>query len=281
MTLSMSELAPAPTAEKHRGTLRVLTINIWMRCGPSEARFELLRAGIARLKPDIIAMQEVLSDGGSHLADTIVEGMGFNTVYGPANPWGGGITLGNAICSRFPIVDHKVHTLPSGGTQQRRSMLLTHLETPFGELPMVSTHLSWQLDYGFVRELQVLAIADYLEQQRRDTRLPALVAGDFNARSNSSEIRFLSGLHALHGRSIHLTDCFEAIGEGSGMTFDGTRNPFAVQAHEFPRRLDYIFSEGPDATGRGCPTSAEVVLTEVVDDVAASDHFGVLATLAY
>jgi endonuclease/exonuclease/phosphatase family metal-dependent hydrolase len=43
--------------------ITVLTINIWNRSGPWEERRAMLRAGIEALNPDVIGMQEVMSDG--------------------------------------------------------------------------------------------------------------------------------------------------------------------------------------------------------------------------
>jgi hypothetical protein len=80
---------------------------------------------------------------------------------------------------------------------------------------------------------------------------------------------------------LRLTDCFGTVGEGDGFTFDGRHNPFAEPWQEPPRRIDYIFIDGPDARGRGTPISAKVVLTDLVDGVAPSDHYGVLAQVRY
>jgi endonuclease/exonuclease/phosphatase family metal-dependent hydrolase len=110
--------------------------------------------------------------------------------------------------------------------------------------------------------------------------LPPILAGDFNAEPDATEIRFLRGLHALSGVSTYLADCFALAGEGPGVTFDSRRNPFAAPTREPPRRIDYVFVRGPDERGRGEPLSARVVLDEVEDGICATDHYGVLAEVS-
>lgn len=261
--------------------LKVLTINIWNRNGPSDRRFPMLRAGIEALAPDVIGMQEVMSDGSVDLANEIAAGLGYSVVYGEAKALMAGISLGNAILSKHPIQSHQCFVLPDGGTDERRSLLLAQIDTPYGELPFACTHLAWKFHHGFLRERQVLAIRDIFKRELpvRADMLPPVLVGDFNAVPESTEVRFLTGLHALDGHSIYLADCFAQVGEGPGFTYDEVRNPFAAIYHEAPRRIDYVFVRGPDARGRGKPLACRVVLNEVVDGVAPSDHFGVYAEL--
>jgi endonuclease/exonuclease/phosphatase family metal-dependent hydrolase len=160
-------------------------------------------------------------------------------------------------------------------------MLLANIDTPAGPLPFLTTHLAWKLHHGYVREEQALSIARTLKLAVpiRETTLPLVLTGDFNASPEATEIRFLSGLHALDRTSIFLADAFGEVGQGPGYTFDARVNPFAAFTHEAPRRIDYIFVRGPDKQGRGKPVSARVVLDEVTDGIAASDHWGVYAEI--
>lgn len=262
--------------------LRVLTINIWNRQGPWEARARLLRAGIEALDPDVIGMQEVLSDGTTSLTDDIAGGLGLHTVFGVAKHMPGGIEFGNAALSRWPIAEHEVVPLPAAGTGACRSVLATRIDTPHGPLPFLVTHLSWRFNHGFAREQQVLALADVMTSRfpTGGKALPLVMVGDFNATADATEIRFLRGLHALEGRSVYLGDCFELAGQGPGITFDTHVNPNTAHRHDPPRRIDYVFVRGPDTRGRGRALHARVVLDEVVDGVAASDHYGVYAELS-
>lgn len=260
--------------------ITVVTINIWNRSGPWDVRFEMLRAGLAALRPDVVGMQEVMSDGTRSLATELAEGLGYDVAYGEAKPLGGGISFGNAALSRWPVATTGVVPLPGAGTDEQRSLLLTEITTPAGPLPFLVTHLAWRMHHGFVREAQVQAIAAAVEAREpmREDRLPLVLVGDFNARPEATEIRFLTGLQSLGGTSIHLQDAHDVAGEGPGFTFD-RRNPFAAPMNEPPRRIDYVFLRGPDEWHRGRVWTSRVVLDEVADGVAASDHFGVLAEI--
>ncbi|MFO0593318.1 MAG: endonuclease/exonuclease/phosphatase family protein [Polyangiaceae bacterium] len=261
-------------------SLRVVTLNIWNRLGPWEDRLTVIRKGIAELKPDLVGLQEVIEAEDKTQAQAIAEGLGYHSAYGLANTYGGGVSLGNAVLSRWPIARTKVFRLPTGGTDENRSMLLAEIDSPHGLLPFFVTHLNWKQHESVVREQQVLEVADRVRAEAPIDGLPPILVGDFNAPPEASEIRFLKGLQSLEGKSVYFADCFEQRGTGSGVTFDGTRNTFAEVYHEHPRRIDYVFVRGPDQRVRGKPLAAQVVFDEPVDGVFATDHFGVMAEIS-
>lgn len=260
--------------------LRILTLNIWNRQGPWDQRLALIRAGIARLDPDLIGLQEVLSHEGRSQADHIAADLGYHVAFGLAHDLGGNIHFGNAALSRWPIQDRKVFPLPTGGLQEQRSLLMITAAAPDGPVPFFVTHLNWKFHDGVVREGQVQAIAEHVMREAPIAGLPPIVVGDFNAQPDAAEVRFLKGLQSLGGKSVFLGDCFEQVGEGPGYTFDARNNPFAAVTHEYPRRIDYVFVRGPDQRARGKPLSCRVVLDEIVDGVAPSDHYGVMAEIS-
>jgi endonuclease/exonuclease/phosphatase family metal-dependent hydrolase len=261
--------------------IKILTINIWNRSGPWDERCKLLRAGIEALAPDVIGMQEVMANHELSLADEATCGLGYTSVFGEAKALSGGVSFGNAALSRWPLVMTEVVQLPSVDTDEQRSLLMTEVTTPEGVLPFLVTHLAWKFHHGYVREQQVMAIAAAIRRRERISRdrLPVVMVGDFNARPDATEIRFIGGLSALGGMSTYFADCYEICGDCPGYTFDARVNPFAAPTQEPPRRIDYVFVRGPDKWRRGSPVAARVVLNEVVDGVAPSDHFGVLAEI--
>lgn len=259
--------------------LRVLTLNIWNRQGPWEERLDLIREGIRRLSPDLVALQEVLAREGRSQADDIAEGLGYEAAFGSAQDFGGGVHFGNAVLSRWPIASSRAIPLPVGDDDEHRALVFAEITAPHGKIPFFVTHLNWKFHHGIVRERQVVAIAAHVKAEAKVSGLPAILAGDFNAEPEAAEIRFLKGLQSLEGKSTFFADCFAIAGEGPGFTYDATRNPFAKETQEYPRRIDYVFSRGPDKAFRGKPLHARVVMEDVHGGVAASDHYGVYAEI--
>jgi endonuclease/exonuclease/phosphatase family metal-dependent hydrolase len=266
--------------------LRVVTLNIWNRLGPWDERLPLIRKGLRELQADVIGLQEVIESDGTTQAHAVGDGLleggaSYHVAFGAASDWGGGVRFGNAVLSRWPILATKVLPLPSGGTSETRSMLLTFLDSPHGRLPFATTHLNWKFHEGHVREQQVLAVADHIHREVPDmTALPPVLLGDFNCEPDGAEIRFLKGLQSLHGKSTFFDDTFAHTGEGPGFTYDERNNPYAAMHHEYPRRIDYIFVRGPNEKVQGKPLTSRVVLDRVEEGVAPSDHFGVYSEIS-
>jgi endonuclease/exonuclease/phosphatase family metal-dependent hydrolase len=274
---------------------RVITLNIWNNSGPWTERVELIRHELRRLQPDVIGLQEVLrmqpgdrpSDNPeSDQAVQIGDGFGYRVAHGTATDCGNGLLFGNALLSRFPIIEQENFALPGIKTEERRALLYALLETKSGSWPVFVTHLNWRLDHGAVRLKQVRFIVDKILEvvPPDESKLPPILMGDFNAEPNSDEIRFLKGLHTLDERSVYFADAWECGGDGSpGHTFD-RRNCFAALAHEPPRRIDYIFVRGRDRQHRGEPLSTELVFSAPAQqdgrEVWPSDHFGLLSELS-
>ncbi len=264
--------------------LRLVTLNIWNRQGPWERRLPLLRAGLQALDADIIALQEVLRLPGSGDQATEI-GTHPHVAYGAAIQIAGGpLEFGNALLSRWPIVETWVVPLPVERLDEGRSLLCARVDTPRGLLPVYVTHLTWQLHLGHDRVRQVRVIDDTIQETKVSDALPAVLLGDMNAEPDADEMRFLRGLTPLGGRSTYWADCFHLRGAGPGHTYART-NGYARVLCEPDRRLDYIFVRGPDRDKRGEPLAARVVLDEPSPSPSgqdwASDHYGVYAEVSW
>ena len=285
--------------------LRVATLNIWNRSGPWAERLELIRGELRRLDVEVLGLQEVLrqvpegesphgawivpdsaaGDLGADQASAVASGSHPHVAYACAMDYGSGLAFGNAVASRYPILEHAAFELPGRETGEGRALLYALVDHPMGPLPVFVTHLNWKLHHGSVRLRQVLFICERIKALAPpdDARLPPVLMGDFNAEPDADEIRYLRGLATIEGKSVYFADAWIYGGDGGpGYTFD-PKNRFAAVAHEPPRRIDYIFVRGPDARLRGEPVKTRLAFASRVPgpggDLWASDHFGVITDL--
>ena len=183
---------------------------------------------------------------------------------------------------RHPIAATHNLPLPVEDGDPGRAILGVMVDAPRGKVPFFSTHLSWKLHEGAIRLRQVVAAVECVEQVAPlgGDQMPPILAGDLNAEFLSDEIRYLSGYHAVHGRSVYYADCHHVAGDGTpGYTF-ARANPYAAPLREPNRRIDYVFVRGPDRKGRGEPLVARVVLDQPDGGDWASDHYGVYAEIS-
>jgi endonuclease/exonuclease/phosphatase family metal-dependent hydrolase len=143
-----------------------------------------------------------------------------------------------------------------------------------------TTHLNYRLAHGKQREDQVQAIDSIVAARAGDT--PSVLMGDFNARPEADEIRWLRGLVTLSGRRTYYQDAWDRLHSGEcGWTW-ARANPYTTGLAflEPDRRIDYIFVTPMRRDGRATVRSCRIVLNQpAADGVYASDHFGLLAEI--
>ncbi len=259
--------------------LRVVTWNLWGRGGPWEARLEAIAATLQAAQPDVLALQEVWEDGTQDQAAILGARLGCQHVL-QGRPTSGGVSIGNAILSRWPIVrsDHRMLPAPPE-LEELRNVLHAHIDGPRGPLDVYCTHLNWKFDQSHVRQEQVRAIAT-LVATAADAGAPPIVAGDFNAVPDADEIRMMTGRAAVPVAGLAFHDAWEAAGDGSpGHTWLNA-NPWARQDLEPDRRIDYVFVGFPRRGGVGHVTSCRLIGAPL-DGLHPSDHLAVLAEIRY
>jgi endonuclease/exonuclease/phosphatase family metal-dependent hydrolase len=258
--------------------LRFLTLNLWGAEAPLDRRMAVVERGLARLQPDVVGLQEVRQVPGQlpNQAETLARAAGYHHVWEPTTAFRGGHE-GLAILSRAPILEHASLELPHASPDERRILLSARIETPAGGVWVHTTHLNYRLHHGLQRQDQVLAIDGVVSA--RAGELPQILMGDFNARPESDEIRWLRGLVTVEGRRVHYQDAWERIHPGErGWTW-ASANPHtaALRFLDPDRRIDYIFVTTMRKDGRGTIHDCRVVFDQPEDGVFASDHFGLLA----
>jgi endonuclease/exonuclease/phosphatase family metal-dependent hydrolase len=187
-TLAIHSAAPmtAPAAEPETPRLRVLTYNIHHGEG-RDRRFDYERLAriICDAKPDLVALQEVdiatERSQGVDQATRLGELTKMHAAFGRAMFYAGG-QYGEAVLSRFPIIESRARVLPFRYGQEPRCALVVRVKPGegFPELLFTGTHLCHQS--GETR----------LEQSRQLNALfpamdgPAVIlAGDLNSRRGS------------------------------------------------------------------------------------------------
>jgi endonuclease/exonuclease/phosphatase family metal-dependent hydrolase len=263
--------------------VRVLTLNLWGRRGDWEARREVIVNGLRDLRPDLVAFQEAVVNGEyDQVADLL--GSEFHIAHQrKREPGARGVEAGQgaSIASRWPIGE--VREVDLQVTPRTAGFACTTLVAEIAGPPPVgpllfANHLpSWQLHFERERELQALAAARALEEQASNH---VVLAGDLTSDPYAANVRFLCGRQSLEGTSVCYRDAWESVhGTEPGETFT-PRNPL-VSDWDWPfRRLDYVLVRCGE---HGGPTleivDCAVIFDEPIDDVWASDHFGVVADL--
>ncbi|MFF5217720.1 endonuclease/exonuclease/phosphatase family protein [Micromonospora sp. NPDC000442] len=243
----------------------------------------VIRAGIARWRPDLVALQETVKDAGYDQVPDVL-GPAYHVVHHSRRSRDG---VGATFASRWPI--DTVHEVDLRVTDRVdlpwSAAVVGEIEAPppIGPLLFVHHKPTWQIGYAHERELQAVACARFVENEVAGRHVHVVLAGDFDDTPDSASIRFWTGKQSLHGTSVAYRDTWAAMHpEDPGHTFTPT-NPLeraGEMSLELGRRIDYVMIRcgvhGPTLEVVNC----QLAFDEPVNGVWASDHFGVVAELA-
>jgi endonuclease/exonuclease/phosphatase family metal-dependent hydrolase len=260
--------------------VRVMTWNLWWRFGPWEERLPVIEATIRAESPDVVCLQEVwVEEGGRHQAVLLGEALGLHHAAAD-QPFHDGVAFTNAVLSRWPITAVTTHALPGAdGEPGHRHVLWCELDTPFGRVPVASTHLEYPFDHSPVRVDQVHELCRLVARRRSGPEaFPVVLAGDFNATPESDEIRMLTGRTGPPVPGLVFTDAWEVVGEGPGWTWHDD-NPHLAGTAWPRRRLDYVFVSWPRPKPVGNPQRCWLAGTDAVGGIWPSDHYAVVVEL--
>ena len=155
-------------------TVRALTWNIHGTFGRNP-RFDLARvvALIDRWDPQIVALQEVDSrrDGGIDPFEYLQRELGEHGIGAKSITTADG-EYGQMLISRWPMSETEIHDLSYPEREPRRA-IATRIETPYGPLRVVATHLGLSVHERREQAEKLIAIAG-------NSAVPTIVMGDFN-----------------------------------------------------------------------------------------------------
>ncbi|GAB4060280.1 endonuclease/exonuclease/phosphatase family protein [Catellatospora paridis] len=207
-----------------------------------------LAEAIQAVNPDVVVLQEVSRGwaigGGVDVAEYLSRELGMPFVWSPAADG----QFGNLLLTRLPVSGVRTGSLPYGQGPMGRSYLKATLGLHGGRsLDVVTAHLTHRKPNTPTRLAQIDELL-----AKVDPAVPTLVAGDFNFWPSWPEQRSFT--------SAGWVSAQDATGHGTAWTSPTDRPT---------NRVDWVFG------------SPQIAFTDfaVLDQVTASDHFPVLATI--
>lgn len=248
-----------PIAPTGSPRVRVMSYNIHSGFGVDGAMdLEAIARVIEDSGAEIVGLQEVsrgqLISGVADQFSYLATRLGFEHVefFGTTDP-----TFGNAVLSRYPIVETVETYLPQVGTPLRRGYLGTTVDAGGISILFISTHLQHVNDPD-VHDTDPEGDLYPVHHEQIETVLtewggvePAILVGDFNARPGWRQLEELI--------AAGWVDSWAEAGAGDGFTSNAA-NP--------EHRIDYVFHT-PDL----------VVADAGVIQSRASDHFPVVVDI--
>lgn len=267
--------------------MRVVTWNLWWRFGPWEARRKAILATLRELRPDVVGLQEVWEQGQDNLAQWLAGELGMHWTWAASDDPGSwqrrigdtSVGVGNAVLSRWPVVERAVLPLPAGRGSSGRLALYARLDAPGRHVPFFTAHLTSAVHASAVRCQQVTALAEFVALHKGGTDFPPVVTGDFNAWPDSDEIRLFGGYKtAPPVPGQYFLDAWEYADPADPSTTWDAANPYVAATFSPSARIDYIHV-GPGPGSLGVVRAVRRAGDGPVDGVWPSDHAAVVADL--
>lgn len=244
-------------------SVSVLTLNLWHDKGDWPKRRALIVEEIKHLKPDLIALQEVLQRPGlRNQAEDLAEAVGYKVRFVSVDALEAERRYGNAVlfksASRAGQM-RKLEPLNDYRTAVHAQIVrdAMHVGTDF-----YTTHLHNERKGGDIRRRQVASLLDFIDSTQ--TTGLVIVAGDFNSDADSPELKALAARYHDAFAQAHP----DLATNPSRAT---TLNPAYLPA----QRVDHVFYDPQ----RFDLLQACIVLDQACDGVWASDHFGLFVRL--
>ncbi|MGH8081226.1 MAG: endonuclease/exonuclease/phosphatase family protein [Lysobacter sp.] len=252
-----------PAAAKATRPIAVLTLNLWHDKGDWPKRRAMIVEEIQRLRPDLIALQEVLQHPGlRNQAEDLAQATGYRVRFVSVDPPEAQRRYGNAVLYRDPAATTDMRKLDPLDDYRTAAHLHTSPAAIGDGVDFYATHLHNEREGGDVRRRQIASLLDFI-----DTREPAasvIVAGDFNSNADSPELAAL----ATRYRDAYAQAHPERATDPARST---TLNPAYLPV----QRIDHVFYDPQ----RFDVLEARIVLNRARGGIWASDHFGLFVRL--
>jgi beta-glucosidase len=240
--------------------LTVVTLNLYHDKEEWPKRRVQIVEELKRLRPDAIALQEVLQhEGLTNQAEWLATQLGYRWHFVSTDPPDRARRYGNAILTRHPIL--KRGQKPLQPLDDSRTAAFIRIDADGRWVNVYATHLHWTDQGGAIRAQQIAELVQYIAATSEN--VPSLVAGDFNSTADSPE------LAALREGFV---DSYGTLHPQTDLTSGSTLN----LKYFAPKRIDHVFFQR-DAFA---PVGATILFDQPdAQGVWASDHFGMLVEL--
>lgn len=244
-------------------TISVLTLNLYHDRDDWPRRREQIVSTLRTLRPDAIALQEVLEhESLRNQAEFLAGELGYQVHFVSTDPPGRPRRYGNAILTPHRILDRGEAFLRP--LEDSRTAAYVRIAVGGHAVDIYATHLHHTPEGSGMRAQQLRDLLAFIDGNSADA--PSIVAGDFNATTDAAELAALAPRFASSHDRLH-------PGANRDQRAHTTLNPFYFKDRQ--RRIDHVYYED----GRFVPVASRIVLDRPdPHGVWPSDHFGLLAT---
>lgn len=264
--LAILLLASAPAGAEEAGDgaeMSLVTLNLHHDRGDWPARREYIASELAALRPDVIALQEVIERTGSvaNQAAWLAQRLGYDYEFASVDAIGAPKRYGNALLTRRPILARRQRLLQP--IEDYRIAAQLRIDVDGQPVNVYVTHLNERGD-GHGRRTRTRQVADllrFVSDTAGDT--PAVIAGDFNSAADAVDLEALRRGYGDSYGSVHR---------------DARVSTLNIEVYDKPARIDHVFFQQQRLLAR----EARIVF-DVPDAQGhwASDHYGVWARLQF
>ncbi|MCL1633441.1 endonuclease/exonuclease/phosphatase family protein [Luteimonas sp. SX5] len=256
--LPMNAVAHETNREKKPDPeISLVTLNLYHDKAQWPKRLPAILAELKRLRPDAIALQEVIGhERLPNQAKTLADALGYEYVFSSTDPADSPRRYGNAILTRHPILAQDWTRLEP--LDDSRTALHVRIAVGGRAVNIYNTHLHWTDSGGAIRREQVEGLLAFIARTRKDA--PSVLAGDFNAASSAPELQALAA---------GFEDAYDALHPDADA--DPKAHSTLNLAYFAPKRIDHVFLQ----RGAFSPAAATIILNRADSEgVWPSDHYG-------
>ena len=261
-------LAPLPAWAQATGAgqeMTMVTFNLHHDREDWPARRQVILRELQALKPDAIALQEVIQKPHvRNQAAWLARRLGYDYQFVSTDPPGRFKRYGNALLTRRPVLSRNDHLLAP--INDYRTVAHLRIDVDGRPVNVYATHLNERSDEAGsrIRGEQVADLLAFIAQTAGDA--PVVVAGDFNALVDAGDLSALRN---------HYGDSYGSVHVNTDLAGVSTLNRHYYQA---PSRIDHIFFQQDEMVAREAK-----ILFDQPDDGGrwASDHYGVWTRLQF